>query len=399
MEKFQTTSLGKNTKKSVKRLLCGMLLFILVLSGCAKQDGAIVNGMDIGLADGDVDAVAAAEKGAAKIDEKIKEQFDKYAAYYEPAVYKDLLDSIVGNYSGAGVYIYQDEATGLVTVNGVMKNGPAFKAGMQPGDQILKINGQDMTKKTLEDVSAILKAYPVGTAVDILVQRPEAGEVTLKVTVDHVDIPTLEGTVLDGNIGLIKIASFNKTTGDQFAQELRDLQAKNIKGLIIDLRDNGGGEVTAALQICDYFIEKGKPLMYITDPSGTRYYQAATDPIQLPVVALQNGNSASASEILLGAIQDSGAGKTVGENSFGKGLMQEVYPLDSGAGLKVTSARYMTAGERDIHKVGIQPDVEFAMPEGTDIYASLTMDPKKDPQLAKAIDVLQQEIEAKQAKQ
>ena len=383
---------GKISQVWVMGLL--LLGLMMISCSCGKEEVA-VGDMVFSEPEGAVAAETAAMQGIAAIDQQIETQFDPYAVYYNKTEYQELFDSIVGEFNGIGIYIYEDETTGRVTISNTIKDGPAYQAGLQPGDQILEIDGEDVRSQTSEYVSVRFKSYDVGKKVTLLLNRPGKGQIEVTMKVEKVDLPTLEGTVLADTpeLGLIKIVSFTQNTGEQFLQEWEKLVQQGVKGIIVDLRDNGGGEVTAALQVCDMFIEKGQPLMYVTNPSGTFYYEAETAKTDIPVVALQNGNTASASEIVLGAIQDSGSGKTVGETSYGKGVMQELVQLESGAGLKYTNAKYKTAGERDINQVGIIPDVEFAMPEGTSFYAGWTMDPEQDPQLAKAVEVLQQEIQ------
>ncbi len=198
--------------------------------------------------------------------------------------------------------------------------------------------------------------------------------------------------MLDETVGLIKIASFNMTTGDQFADAFAELQDKGMQALVLDLRNNGGGELTAALKVCDYFVPKGEPMMYITDSRGV-YYSSATEPrVEIPLVILQNEHSASASEILIGAVHDNGTGTTIGETSYGKGIVQDLKTLNSGAGLRFTSAKYSTSHKNDIHGIGIEPDIYFPMPEDADPLLAYTMDLEQDPQLAKAYEVVQSKM-------
>jgi carboxyl-terminal processing protease len=208
-----------------------------------------------------------------------------------------------------------------------------------------------------------------------------------------VDIPTLDYEMLDNGVGLIKIASFNMTTGDQFEEAYNELESEGMQGLIIDLRNNGGGELMAALKICDYFVPKGEPLMYITEADGSYYYSAAQDSVDIPLVVLQNGHTASSSEILIGAVHDNEAGTIIGETSYGKGIVQTLVQLGSGSGLRYTSSKYSTSHKNDIHGVGIEPDIYYPMPEDADQLAAYTMDPEQDPQLAKAVEVLLEKVE------
>lgn len=370
-----------------------LLALVLVLSGCggAKADLKLPAG------EGQVDAAAAAEQVLASLAARQERQHDNYAIYYTPEEYKELFRSVTGSYSGIGIYIYSLGGDLDRTIYSVMKNGPAYKAGLLPGDKFLQMNGEDLTGLDTTELTDKITSFPKGTELEFVIERPEVGEMTVKVTTDVVDIPTLDWLILDNNenenaenvkLGLIKIASFNMTTGDQFEAAYNDLISQGMQGLILDLRNNGGGEITAAMQVCDYFVPKGEPLMYIYSADSSYHYSAMTPAVDMPLVVLQNGLSASASEILIGAIQDNGAGTTIGETSFGKGIVQDLRQLSSGAGLRFTSSKYATSHNNDIHGCGIDPDIDFPMPEETDPLASYTMDPAEDPQLAKAVEVL-----------
>lgn len=322
----------------------------------------------------------------------ITEYHDDYAYYYPAADYEALIEDIGGSYKGIGVYIYENEENGRITVMSAMKGSPAYEAGLQPGDEILQVDGEDVTKQTTEYVSSKFKSADLGTEFNVVINRPASGKLTLKIKVDDVEYPTVDSKMLDSSIGLIKISSFNMLTGDQFEEQYQDLRQQGMKGLIIDLRDNGGGEINAALQVANLFTEEGKNLMYMVTSEGTYNYLAEGDPERLPTLVLQNGNTASASEILIGALQDNNISLILGEVSFGKGIVQNIVPLDSGAGLRYTSARYLTAGGHEVHKIGITPTVEFAQPEGTDILASFRMDPAQDPQLARGVSEMRELI-------
>ncbi len=373
-------------KNRIKKLLLGaaVCLFALCLAGCGAEPS-------LPQANGTVDAVAVADKSIAEIDSLIDEYHDNYAVYYPKDDYGDLLESIEGSYVGIGVYIYENEENGRVTVLSAMKGGPAYEAGLQPGDEILQVNGEDVTAETTEYVSGKFKSAEVGSVFDVLINRPGEGEMHFSIKVEDVQYPTVDSKMLEGyeGIGLIKISSFNMLTGDQFISQYEALQKQGMKALVLDLRDNGGGEITSALKIADWFTEKNTNLMYMVTTEGTYSYYGEEDKHDIPLIVLQNENTASASEILLGALQDNQVGTTLGTLSFGKGIVQNIIPLDSGAGLRYTSSRYLTAGGHEVHKIGITPAIEYPQPEGTDVYASHLMEPAKDPQLQKAIEELQ----------
>ena len=341
---------------------------------------------------GQIDTAAGAGLALAAVENQRELQHDNYAIYYTPEEFAELFRSVRGSYSGIGVYIYPDDKTGNTMVYGVMRNGPAYQAGILPGDVFLQVDDTDLRELDSSEVVDILVSFPRGTKINLLMNRPEVGEINIEVTTDEVDIPTVDYKMLDETVGLIKIASFNMTTGDQFADAFAELQDKGMQALVLDLRNNGGGELTAALKVCDYFVPKGEPMMYITDSRGV-YYSSATEPrVEIPLVILQNEHSASASEILIGAVHDNGTGTTIGETSYGKGIVQDLKTLNSGAGLRFTSAKYSTSHKNDIHGIGIEPDIYFPMPEDADPLLAYTMDLEQDPQLAKAYEVVQSKM-------
>ncbi len=345
---------------------------------------------------GSVDAAAGAGLALVAVQNQREIQHDNYAIYYTQEEYDKLYRSVTGSYSGIGIYIYPDNETGRALVYGVMRNGPAYKAGILPGDVFLQLNDTDLTTMDYSEVADLLVANPVGTRLKLLLERQTADGQTKNVTINvetaKVDIPTLDYDMLTETIGLIKIESFNMTTGDQFAEAFTELQGKGMQGLILDLRNNGGGEIGAALKVCDYFVPKAEPLMYMTDSSGIYCYSAEKDNVDLPLVILQNTHSASASEILIGAVHDNETGITIGETSYGKGIVQDLKRLNSGAGLRFTSAKYSTSHQNDIHEQGIAPDIYFPLPEDVNPLLTYTMNAEQDPQLAKALEVMREQL-------
>ncbi len=369
--------------------------FVLLLILAALMLGACQAAEPLKLPENaEIDAAAAGALAVDALSAQIAERHDRYAIYYTPEEYAELFRSVSGSYSGIGVYIYPDEA-GRAMVYGVMKGGPAYEAGVLPGDVFLRLNGDDLSSLTYDEVADSLLGFVAGTQLELTFLRPDDGEVVIKLKTAKVEIPTVESVMLDDEVGLIKISSFNMTTGEQFTTAYNDLAEQGMQGLILDLRDNGGGEINSALQVCNYFVPDGEPMMYITDSDGVYYYtsnRAATD---LPVVILQNGHTASASEVVIGAAHDCGMATLIGETTYGKGIVQDLQQLDSGAGLRFTSAKYSTAHKNDIHGVGIVPDIVFPMPEDADNLAAYTMEPEQDTQLAKAVAVLAEKMVAK----
>lgn len=367
-------------KLTEKLILSGVAVLLSVgLSGCGGEEMKLPENADI-------DAAAATSAIVAALPEQMEARHDRYAIYYTAEEYEELFRSVTGSYSGIGVYIYPDDATGCAMIYGVFKNGPAYEAGILPGDIFVSLNGEDLTGLTYDEVADKLMGFPMGTRLDLIMQRGEES-VDITVSTDEVDIPTVDSLMLDDKLGLIKIDSFNQNTGEQFIEAYESLLSEGMQGLILDLRNNGGGELNAALQICNMFVPKGEPMMYITGTDGEYSYTSNREAIETPTVILQNGHSASASEVVIGAAHDCGKATLIGECTYGKGIVQDLRQLKSGAGLRYTSAKYSTAHHNDIHGVGIEPDILFPMPEDADKLAAYSMDIERDPQLAKAAEV------------
>lgn len=356
------------------------------LSGCGTQ-------ADLQLPPAaDIDAVAATSAILAALPDQMAERHDRYAIYYTAEEYEELFRSVTGSYSGIGVYIYPDDATGRAMIYGVFKDGPAYKAGILPGDMFKSLNGEDLSALDYDEVADKLVGFAAGTRLNLVMERADVGDVAVTVTTAKVDIPTVDALMLEDGVGLIKIASFNQNTGEQFIEAYEQLLDEGMQGLILDLRNNGGGELTAALTICNMFVPKGEPMMYICGTDGEYSYTSNREAIDTPTVILQNGHTASASEVVIGAAHDCGKATLIGENTYGKGIVQDLRQLKSGAGLRFTSAKYSTAHHNDIHGVGIAPDIEFPMPDDADALAVYSMDADTDPQLAKACEVLQEQM-------
>ncbi len=352
---------------------------------------------------GYIDAAAGAGLALSAVANQRDLQHDNYAIYYTKEEFDELYRSVTGSYSGIGIYVYPDDETGRAMVYGVMKGGPAYKAGILPGDIFVQLNDTDLSTMDYSEVTDSLTAYPSGTKLKLTLERTdqngEKKDVHFIVITDKIDIPTLDYEMLTDTVGIIKIASFNMTTGEQFANAYDELIEQGMQGLILDLRNNGGGELTAALKISDFFVPKTEPLMYITDSNGTYCYSAEKPNVEVPLVILQNTRSASASEILIGAVHDNQTGVTIGETTYGKGIVQDLKKLNSGAGLRFTSAKYSTSHQHDIQGQGIEPDIYFPMPEDVDPLAAYTMDLEQDPQLAKAMEIILEKLPADETAQ
>lgn len=311
---------------------------------------------------------------------------DPYAAYYNEEETQSMLDSSSGNYCGIGAVFSQNLITGVITVTRVYEGCPSYEAGLLPEDILYQVEGEDVTGQDLTNVVTKIKGEE-GTEVTLTMLR---GEETIDFTMKRqmIEVPTIEYEMLADNMGYILITEFDGVTDEQFKEALKDLQDQGMKSLIIDLRNNGGGSVESVCNIADALLPEG-PIVF-TEYKGEEREARNSDKncIDLPMAVLINGASASASEILSGALQDYGVAEIVGTQSYGKGIVQSVLDLQDGTALKLTTAKYYTPNGNDIHGVGITPDVEIDLPEELKTEVSLSLE--EDVQLQKAIEVLQQ---------
>lgn len=310
---------------------------------------------------------------------------DKYAAYYTTDEYKSIMESSNGVYCGIGAYISQDAKTGLVEIVKPMKNSPSEKAGAKAGDLIYAVNGEDVSGKDISEVQALVKGEK-GSKVKLTLIRGEK-EINITVTRDDIEDITVASEMLDNKIGYVRVTGFEQVTPKQFSDAIAKLDKKGQKGMIIDLRDNGGGLLDSAVTMLDTMLPKGV-VVYSKDKQGKKEEYSATndDAFTKPLVILVNENSASASEVFSGAIQDNGTGKLIGTKTFGKGIVQTIFPLSDGSALKMTTAKYYTPKGRNIHGKGLTPDIEVELSEQTEKLPK--SETKVDNQLKKAFDYL-----------
>lgn len=311
---------------------------------------------------------------------------DPYAAYYNEEETQSMLDSSSGNYCGIGAVFSQNLVTGIITVSRVYEGCPSYEAGILPEDILYMVEGEDVTGQDLTNVVTKIKGEE-GTEVTISMLR---GEEVLDFTMKRqmIEVPTIEHEMLDDQVGYILITEFDGVTSEQFSIALEDLKTKGMGSLIIDLRNNGGGSLDAVCEIADELLPEGL-IVYTEYNDGERIDRNSdAEWVDVPMAVLINGASASASEILSGALQDHGVATIVGTQSYGKGIVQSVLDLQDGTALKLTSAKYYTPNGNNIHGVGITPDVEIDLPE--ELKTELTLSLEEDVQLQKAIEVLQQ---------
>jgi carboxyl-terminal processing protease len=313
---------------------------------------------------------------------------DKYTTFLTPAEYKMLNEGLDGgNFSGVGIAIRIDEKTKLLTVNEVIPDGPAEKAGLQAGDVITLIDGKS-TKGMTSDQDAKLLRGEKGTQVHLTIERAGAEIPVVAVTRDIIHQPSVYAKLLDNGIGYARLSVFGSSTAQELTTALGKLETQGAKAYVLDLRDNGGGYLNAAIDVSSKFIASG-PIVSVESRGGsdTQYDAENTAIPPKPLAVLVNKYTASASEITSGAIQDNGVGELIGEKTYGKGVVQTIHPLPDGSAVKITSARYLTPKGRDINLIGIQPDIVSVEPK-TSKYG----DPTTDPQLQSAITYLQGKI-------
>jgi carboxyl-terminal processing protease len=307
---------------------------------------------------------------------------DKHTGYMTPEEFTQANMPLTGSYEGIGAYV--DSSGKLLTIVSPMPGSPAEKAGLKAGDEIIAVDGKSVTGV---DPSVVLRSVlgPANTSVTLTIHRPDP-ESTMDVSIvrEKINLPSIESKMLDSNIAYVALYTFGDTTTADLKTALTDLLAKNPRGLILDLRNNGGGYLNTAIEVVSQFIDSGV-VMYEDQGNGQRQtYNAISGGLatKIPLVVLVNEGTASASEITAGAIQDYGRGKLVGVTTYGKGSVQNWIPLENNQGaIRITIARWLTPKERQINGVGLTPDVVVEMTEA-DINAG------KDLQLDKAVEIL-----------
>jgi len=319
---------------------------------------------------------------------------DPYSSYYSEEEYKSLIESTEGEYCGIGVMVSQNVYTGLVTVVKVFKDAPADVAGMLPGDIITAVEGMEISGMDLSLVVSDHIKGEEGTEVSLTVYRESIDDyVDLTMTRRIVQNPTVEFEMLEEKIGYIALSSFEDVSTAQFIGAVDTLEEQGMQGLIVDLRNNGGGVVNAAEDIADYLIPDGKDIVSFKGKGVEDSTYVAKDGHQLdiPIAVLVNGESASASEVLTGALKDHGLATIVGTKTFGKGIAQGIFPLPDGSALKLTTAYYYVPSGECIHKEGIEPDIVVELDEELETLVEI---PKEDDnQIRAAVEALLEEIE------
>lgn len=327
-------------------------------------------------------------------EEKMKEEAakgyieglgDEYSEYITAEEYEEFSKEVYGSFIGIGIYYGKTIDDEMVIVE-TIGNSAAEKAGLQAGDIITKVDDFEVTESTSTDeVSDKIKGQE-GTQVSIEVLREEQ-KLTFNITRENVKLHYIKAEVLENNIGYMKVTSFDEETSQEFKTRLEELLSQNVKSLIIDLRNNGGGIVQEATQIADYLLDKGQKIIITKDKEGNEEitYSEQDKITDLPIVVLTNGYTASSAEILASALKDNNRAQIVGIKTYGKGVIQNVYRLTDGSALKLTTQEYYTALGNKLNEIGIEPNVEVELPDGVNIY---NIPKEQDTQLQKAVELL-----------
>ncbi|QAT60914.1 MULTISPECIES: S41 family peptidase [Tissierellales] len=317
---------------------------------------------------------------------------DPYSTYMTKDEFEDFTEHTKGIYGGIGVIVTPGDDN-LITVVSPIDGTPGEKAGIKTGDKITKVNGKEFNADTMDQAVKVMKGDP-GTKVNItIVRKDKEGnnkEMDITIVREEIRLQTVSSDIIEGNIGYINITSFDDLTYKDFKKEINGLMDKNIKGIILDLRNNPGGLLDVCVDIADEFLDKGIVVYTQTRDGQKEYLRSDNDKIDLPLVVLVNKGSASASEILAGAIKDRGRGTLVGTTTFGKGIVQRIKQLSDGSGFKLTVSQYFTPKGINIHGVGIKPNVEVELPENVETIGVENL--KNDTQLQKGLEILKGKI-------
>ena len=326
---------------------------------------------------------------------------DPYTRYMDPQAFRQVQIDVHGEYGGIGIMVGIKD--GKLTVIAPFEGTPAYEAGLRPGDRIVSIDGRPAERMSLDEAVSLMRG-PEGTPITLGLQRGEGEPFEVEVVRSNIHVPSVtevkyfeKGTLADQEypVGYIRLQRFSERTEEELFAALDRLHSAQAAGLILDLRDNPGGTLSAAIDVANAFLPDG-PILHIVGRDGSKRtvyaFPVKKYPLR-PMVVLVNEYTASASEIVSGALQDRGVAKLVGTTTFGKGLVQTVVPLRDGSALSLTSARYQTAGGRFIHETGIVPDLVVEMPATEDGVPVAVERLEEDPQFLSAVKLLMQEIQ------
>ncbi|RHG10721.1 S41 family peptidase [Megamonas funiformis] len=313
------------------------------------------------------------------IDGMVKSLNDPHSNYLSPKMYKTLIEQTEGSFAGIGVVMGMDNEQKIHIV-GIMENSPGQKAGLQEGDEILAVDGVPVTQMAFDEVAAHVRGQ-AGTDVVLTIMRDNANQ-DITITRDNIKLKTVGHKMLDNNIGYIQIVSFSEDTANEFNEAYNDLKNQGMKALVLDLRNNPGGLLTTCVEIAKKLVPKGEIVSIVDKQGNKETYSSSLEAPEYPLAVLINKNSASASEILSGAIQDTKAGTIIGNTSYGKGSVQTILPMFEDDAVKLTIAKYYTPSGRSIDGTGITPDIEINLDENA----------TSDTQLDKALEVLKAQL-------
>lgn len=311
---------------------------------------------------------------------------DKYTQYLTTEEMNSLIEDTEGNYVGIGVYLVNNTADNTILIVGVIKDSVAEQVGIKAGDIIKKVDGVEYKGEQLDQATDVLKGEE-GTDVNVTIIR-DSEEKELKIKRSNIKIKSVYSEMKSDNIGYIQISSFNEGTSEEFKDAYENLKKDNLSGLIIDLRNNGGGLVSESLNVAETMVEKGKTLLITANKENKEEIKKSkeTPIVDVPVTVLINQNTASASEILAGILRDDCNYKIIGTTSYGKGVIQTIYSFTDGSGLKITSEEYFTPNHNTINKIGIVPDIQIKLDPEWENVSNIPYD--NDLQLQAAIDEL-----------
>ncbi|MEG1868596.1 MAG: S41 family peptidase [Clostridiales bacterium] len=334
------------------------------------------------------------EKTNGAIKGMMEELDDPYSYYMNPKEFNSLMEEVNGTYVGIGIYISQEKDSEFTTIMSPIKGTPAFDAGLLAGDKIISINGKSMSEKTPSEVSKAVKDAATKTIHIEISRDKETKEFDVKRTT--IDIPTVDGQYIKNEDGIayISISQFNDVTPTDLKKTIAELQKTGeLKGIVLDVRNNPGGSVPGVVEVAQTFLPADDYILWVLEKSDkTSYKSKNTNPLSVPMVMLINENSASASEILAGALKDNGVATLVGTTTYGKGIIQTVYSLRDGGAVKITTAQYLSPKKHKIHKVGVKPDVKVKA-SSDDPLTIYSVDATKDNQLSTAISELKKKMQ------
>jgi len=316
---------------------------------------------------------------------------DPYSVYMSKDEFSDFMEATMGVFGGIGIYVAAGEDN-LITVVSPIEDTPGERAGIKPGDKIIKVDGKEFTADKMDEAVKLMKGEP-GTEVVITIRREVNGKTEIfdkTIVREEIRVKSVKAAMMEDGIGYIRITSFDELTYEDFASNLKDLQKKGMKGLVIDLRNNPGGLLDVSAKIADELMGEGTIVYTETKQKEREYLKSDKKMLGLPLVILVNEGSASASEVLSGAIQDTKVGTIVGTTTFGKGIVQRIKELSDGSGFKITVSEYFTPNGRNIQGIGITPDVVVEIPEGVEVIGVENL--KEDTQLQKAIEIIKDKI-------